>query len=303
MPKKGGKFRINEDIRVREVRLVGADGEMVGVVPIDRAQADAKEADMDLVEVSPNAEPPVCKILDYGKFKYEEKKREHEAKKKQRGGDFKEIRLRPKTDTHDRNIKLDRARRFLREGSRVQVTLLFRGREMQHISRGSEVLNAVAKELEDVAKVERYANRDGRRMHMSLMPKPGVVKPLKKVEKTEKEIEAAKAAKIEKSKKARAAAEAKELEKTDKVETVEKPPEAEVGAEVGAKEEQPAKTDGSPDAPEAPEADSVTSEADPVSSEAGPDASEAGSVTSEAGPVTNEAGPDETAPGATGAAE
>ena len=186
MPKKSGKFRVNEEIRIRQVRLVDKDGEMVGVVPTEEALAAAKEADMDLVEVSPNADPPVCKILDYGKFKYEEKKREHEAKKKQRGGDFKEIRLRPKTDTHDRQIKLDRARRFLREGNRVQVTLLFRGREMQHISQGSEVLNAIAKELEDVAKIERYANRDGRRMHMSLMPKPGL-KPLKKAEKKQEE--------------------------------------------------------------------------------------------------------------------
>jgi len=171
------------------VRLVNENGEMVGVVPLEEAQAAAKQADMDLVEVSPNADPPVCKILDYGKFKYEEKKREHEAKKKQRGGDFKEIRLRPKTDTHDRQIKLDRARRFLREGNRVQVTLMFRGREMQHISHGNEVLNAIAKELEDVAKIERYANRDGRRMFISLMPKPGL-KPPPKAKKADEKQEA-----------------------------------------------------------------------------------------------------------------
>jgi len=221
MPKKSGKFRVNEEIRIRQVRLVDKDGEMVGVVPTDEARAAAAEADMDLVEVSPNADPPVCKILDYGKFKYEEKKREHEAKKKQRGGDFKEIRLRPKTDTHDRQIKLDRARRFLREGNRVQVTLLFRGREMQHISRGSEVLNAVAKELEDVAKVERYANRDGRRMHMSLMPKPGLKPPAKKEEKSEEAVAAAKAAKAEKSARAKRAALAKMAAMAEKSEKVE----------------------------------------------------------------------------------
>ncbi|MHC5056335.1 MAG: translation initiation factor IF-3 [Planctomycetota bacterium] len=231
MPKKGGKFRINEDIRIRQVRLVDKDGEMVGVVPIEEAQASAKEADMDLVEVSPNADPPVCKILDYGKFKYEEKKREHEAKKKQRGGDFKEIRLRPKTDTHDRNIKLDRARRFLREGNRVQVTLMFRGREMQHISRGSEILNAVAKELEDVAKIERYANRDGRRMHMSLMPKPGLKPPPKKAEKEEKPGK-----------------EAEPEKKPQKEAEAEKKPEKE---DEGEKAKEPVKVDGNPAASEA----------------------------------------------------
>jgi len=243
MPKKGGKFRVNEDIRIRQVRLVDKDGEMVGVVPTDEARAAAREADMDLVEVSPNADPPVCKILDYGKFKYEEKKREHEAKKKQRGGDFKEIRLRPKTDTHDRQIKLDRARRFLREGNRVQVTLLFRGREMQHISRGSEVLNAIAKELEDVAKIERYANRDGRRMHMSLMPKPGLKPPAKKTEKSEKAVEAAKAAKAEKSAKAKKAALAKIAAEADNTEAAEQPPEE--------KEEPPTNVDGGTVASEA----------------------------------------------------
>jgi len=226
MPKKSGKFRVNEEIRIRQVRLVDKDGEMVGVVPTEEALAAAREADMDLVEVSPNADPPVCKILDYGKFKYEEKKREHEAKKKQRGGDFKEIRLRPKTDTHDRQIKLDRARRFLREGNRVQVTLLFRGREMQHISQGSEVLNAIAKELEDVAKIERYANRDGRRMHMSLMPKPGLKPPAKKEEKSEESIAAAKAAKAEKSAKAKRAALAKMAAMAEKTEKGEQAPEA-----------------------------------------------------------------------------
>ncbi len=182
MPKKSGKHRINEEIRLRQVRLVDKDGEMVGVVPIEQAMETAGESGLDLVEVSPNADPPVCKILDYGKFMYEEKKREHEAKKKQRGGDFKEIRLRPKTDIHDRMIKLDRARRFLMDGDRVQVTLMFRGREMQHLSRGNEILNEVAKELEDVAKVERHVSRDGRRMHMSLMPKPGLKPPPKKAE-------------------------------------------------------------------------------------------------------------------------
>lgn len=145
---------------------------MIGVVPIERAQEVARENELDLVEVSPNAEPPVCKVLDYGKFKYEQKKREHEAKRKQSGGDMKEVRFRPKTDTHDRQIKIARARRFLQEGHRVQVTLLFRGREMQHARELTDsVLNEVASELGDIAKIERAINREGKRAFMSLMPK------------------------------------------------------------------------------------------------------------------------------------
>jgi translation initiation factor IF-3 len=146
---------------------------MVGVVPVEEAQQMAREAGVDLVEVSPNADPPVCKILDYGKFKYEQQKRDHDARKRQRGGELKEVRFRPKTDTHDRQIKLDRARAFLEDGHRVQFTMMFRGREMQHRELGTEFLKEVVKGFEDVAKVESSLRSEGRRMHILLMPKPG----------------------------------------------------------------------------------------------------------------------------------
>jgi translation initiation factor IF-3 len=178
-PRTTGGFRINEEIRIRQVRLVAEDGEMVGVVPAEDALRRAREAALDLVEVSPNADPPVCKILDYGKFKYEQKKRDHEAKRKQRGGDFKEIRFRPKTEKHDLDIKMNRVRHFLEQGDRVQITMVFRGREMQHASMAGEALNRFAKELEDVAKVERPFSREGRRAFIGLMPKPGLKKPSK----------------------------------------------------------------------------------------------------------------------------
>ena len=179
MPKKPGGFRVNEEIRIRQVRLVDVDGEMVGIVPTEEALAKAREAALDLVEVSPNAQPPVCKILDYGKFKYEQKKRDHEAKRKQRGGDFKEIRFRPKTDDHDLGIKMNKVRHFLEQGDRVQVTMVFRGREMQHVGMAGPRLNEVAKMLEDVAKVERPYSREGRRAFIGLMPKPGLKKETK----------------------------------------------------------------------------------------------------------------------------
>ena len=172
--KRGGGFRINEEIRIREGRLIKEDGEMMGVVPTEDAQQMASDAGLDLVEVSPNADPPVCKILDYGKYKYEQQKQEHETRKRQRGGELKEVRFRPKTDTHDKQIKVDRARAFLEDGHRVQLTMMFRGREMQHRNLGVEILTGVAKGLEDIAKLERHLRSEGRRMHLLLMPKPGL---------------------------------------------------------------------------------------------------------------------------------
>lgn len=174
MPRKDGEFRINEEIRVRAVRLVDQEGHMAGIVPSEEALKLARDAELDLVEVSPNADPPVCKILDYGKFKYERKKREHEAKRRQHGGSFKEVRFRIRTDTHDREIKINRARAFLMDGNRVQVTIMFRGREMQHLHLGEEALKRVVKELADVSKVERAQAKMGRRMFLTLMPKPGL---------------------------------------------------------------------------------------------------------------------------------
>jgi translation initiation factor IF-3 len=149
---------------------------MAGIVPTEEAFQRARDAALDLVEVSPNADPPVCKILDYGKFKYEQKKRDHEAKRKQRGGDFKEIRFRPKTERHDLSIKMAQVRKFLMQGDRVQITMVFRGREMQHFSMADRVLTELVKEFEDIAKVERSTTREGRRAFVSLMPKPGLKK-------------------------------------------------------------------------------------------------------------------------------
>ena len=171
--KRGGGFRINEEIRIQQVRLVDAEGQMQGVVPAEVALQQAQEAGLDLVEVSPNADPPVCKILDYGKFKYEQQKRDHEARRRHKGGELKEVRFRPKTDTHDREIKLNRARAFLQSGHRVQLTMLFRGREMQHRDLGGNMLREIAKDFEQVAKVEQGLRSEGRRMHLTLIPKPG----------------------------------------------------------------------------------------------------------------------------------
>ncbi len=201
-PRKDGGFRVNEDIRISQIRLVDQDGEMVGVVPKEEGLALAREHNLDLVEVSPNADPPVCKVLDYGKFKYEQKKREHEAKKKHRRGDFKEVRFRPKTDTHDRDIKLHRAKSFLAEGDRVQITLMFRGREMQHASALSrEILSKIAKELDAYAKIERHISREGRRASMSLIAKPGAEKLFAEEEKERLEREKQAKEKVEQRKK------------------------------------------------------------------------------------------------------
>jgi len=153
------------------VRLVGADGEMIGVVHIRDALRAAEEAGLDLVEVSPNAEPPVCKILDYGKYKYELQKKKNEARKKQKVIDVKEIKLRPNIDDNDYQVKLRNARRFIEEGDKVKVTMRFRGREMAHQELGMDVLVRVRDELEALAKVEQMPKVEGRQMIMVLAPR------------------------------------------------------------------------------------------------------------------------------------
>ncbi|MEX2644564.1 MAG: translation initiation factor IF-3 [Acetobacterales bacterium] len=162
---------MNEDIDVRQVRLVDAEGEMVGVVSLQDALARAGEAGLDLVEVSPNAEPPVCKILDYGKFKYEEQKKKHDARKKQKTIDIKEIKLRPNIDQHDYDVKMRNVRRFLTEGDKVKVTLRFRGREMAHTDLGMKVLERVREEMDELAKVEQFPKMEGRQMIMVMAPR------------------------------------------------------------------------------------------------------------------------------------
>lgn len=169
-PKREGP-RINEDIEVSEVRLVAEDGEQVGVVSLDLALQRAADAGLDLVEVSPNAEPPVCKIIDYGKLKYQEQKKKNEARKKQKTIEVKEIKLRPNIDTHDYDVKMRSARRFIDEGDKVKVTLRFRGREMAHQDLGAQVLERVRGELDEIAKVEQMPKMEGRQMVMVMSPR------------------------------------------------------------------------------------------------------------------------------------
>jgi translation initiation factor IF-3 len=163
-------FRVNEDIRVKEVRLIGAEGENVGVVSSDEARNMAREANLDLVEVAPNADPPVCRIMDFGKFLYERTKKEREARKSQTKVEVKEIRLRPKTNVHHRGFKVRDARRWLETGMKVKVRIRFRGREIDYLDLALVDLKEVAEELSDVAQVEQAPALEGRSMLMVLAP-------------------------------------------------------------------------------------------------------------------------------------
>ena len=162
---------INEMIEVAEVRLIGADGEQVGVVTRDNALDRAANIGLDLVIVADNADPPVCKIMDYGKFKYEEQKKKNEARKKQKTIDVKEIKLRPNIDSHDYDVKMRSMEKFLGEGDKVKVTMRFRGREMAHQNLGLDVLHRVRDDLEEKSKIEQFPKMEGRQMVMVLAPK------------------------------------------------------------------------------------------------------------------------------------
>lgn len=159
---------INEQIRDREVRVIGPDGEQLGIMSAKEAYLKARDADLDLVKIAPTAKPPVCKIINYGKFRYDQARKEKEAKKKQRTIDVKEIRLSPNIDTNDLNTKANQARKFLSKGDKVKVTLRFRGREMAHKDVGREVLNAFYEKLEDIAVIDKEAKMEGRSMIMFL---------------------------------------------------------------------------------------------------------------------------------------
>jgi translation initiation factor IF-3 len=163
--------RINDAIRAREVRLIDEQGENVGVVSRLDAQERATKAGLDLVEVSPDAEPPVCKILDYGKFKYQEQKKAAEARKNQKIVEIKEIKMRPSIDDHDYDVKMRAIKRFFEEGDKVKVTLRFRGREMAHQELGYDLLQKVKGELVELSKVESEPRLEGRQMVMVLAPK------------------------------------------------------------------------------------------------------------------------------------
>ena len=164
------EYRINEAIRAREVRLIGPDGKNVGVVPITEARKIAQDAELDLVEVAPNAAPPVCRVLNYGKFLYEKAKKEREARKTQTKVEVKEIRLRPKTSEHHRSFKIRNARRWLTEGKKVLARIRFRGREITYPEIGMEDLRQIAEELSDVGKIEQAPKMEGRMMFMMLAP-------------------------------------------------------------------------------------------------------------------------------------
>ncbi|EPV0788998.1 translation initiation factor IF-3 [Proteus mirabilis] len=176
---KGGKRiqstrrnRINGEIRAHEVRLTGLDGEQIGVVSLKEALEKAEEAGADLVEISPNAEPPVCRIMDYGKFLYEKSKTLKEQKKKQKVIQVKEVKFRPGTDEGDYQVKLRNLIRFLEDGDKAKVTLRFRGREMAHQQIGMEMLNRIREDLDELASVESFPNKiEGRQMIMVLAPK------------------------------------------------------------------------------------------------------------------------------------
>lgn len=163
--------RLNDSIRVREVRLIDAEGNNVGVVETSDALERAAAAGMDLVEISPDASPPVCKILDYGKFKYQEQKKAAEARKKQKIVEVKEIKMRPGIDEHDYDVKMRSMKRFFEEGDKVKVTLRFRGREMAHQQIGRDLLLRVKADVEDCAKVESEPRLEGRQMVMVLAPR------------------------------------------------------------------------------------------------------------------------------------
>ena len=162
---------INEKIRDREVRVIGEDGAQLGVMQTADAMKLAQEAELDLVKIAPGAKPPVCKIIDYGKYKYEQTRKEKEAKKKQKTVEIKEVRLSPNIDTNDLNTKVNNAKKFISKGNKVKVTLRFRGREMAHVQQSKHILDDFAKQLEDVATVEKAAKLEGRNMSMVLAEK------------------------------------------------------------------------------------------------------------------------------------
>ena len=163
--------RKNEEIDVPEVRLIGADGEQVGVVALDVAMATAADNSLDLVEISPNAEPPVCKIMDHGRFQFENNKKQHSAKKKQKTVQIKEIKFRPGTEDGDYQVKLRSLVKFLENGDKTKITLRFRGREMAHRELGAQLLKRVEADLSELATVEQFPKLEGRQMVMVMAPR------------------------------------------------------------------------------------------------------------------------------------
>ena len=178
-------MRINRRIRVSPVRLIGPDGEQIGIVPTSEAYNRAQELGLDLVEVSPNSRPPVCRIMDFGKYKYELSKKDKLAKKKQHVFQLKEMRYRPKIDEHDYQFKTKHVREFLESGSKVKAFVLYRGREMAHIELGRKILDRLIEDMSDIAVVDVQPKLEGRNMNMILSPKPEILKKVQ-AEKTQK---------------------------------------------------------------------------------------------------------------------
>lgn len=162
---------INEQIRDREIRVIGSDGEQLGIMSARDAMKLARDAELDLVKIAPNAKPPVCKIIDYGKYRYELARKEKEAKKKQKTMEVKEVRLSPNIDVNDLNTKANQARKFITKGDKVKVTLRFRGRELAHINYSKQILDSFYEKLEDVAVVDKAPKMEGRSMVMFLSEK------------------------------------------------------------------------------------------------------------------------------------
>jgi len=163
-------LRINREIRSLQVRLIGKDGKQVGVVTIEQALTQSKQDGLDLVEISPNAKPPVCKVIDYGKFRYQMTKKERESKKAQHQAKLKEVKVKPNIDEHDLQVKIKRAREFIGKGNKVRVTCMFRGREMAHQGLGQKVALRIAEELNDIAQTESPPKQMGRNFSLVLAP-------------------------------------------------------------------------------------------------------------------------------------
>ena len=186
---RGPQIRVNHRIRVPEVRVVAEDGSNLGVLPTEEALRRAQSKNLDLVEVNPKSSPPVCKILDFGKYKYEEKKRQREAKRRQTTIEVKEIKLRPKTDDHDLQVKVRAARKFFEAGNKVKVICRFRGREITHPERARMQLDYIHSEVEDLATLEQQPTMEGRTMTIILAPRPHVMQRLSQ-EKAKREADA-----------------------------------------------------------------------------------------------------------------
>jgi translation initiation factor IF-3 len=172
---RSNRININRNIRAKEVRVIDPDGNQIGVIPTYKAIAVANDFGLDLVEISPNADPPVCKIMDYGRYKYELTKKKQEAKKKQTTFQLKEIKVRPKTGAHDLNTKITHIKKFINRKDKVKVTVIFRGREITLTQQGRKLLEKIVQETEEIASVEQHPKFEGRTMVMVLAPKPAII--------------------------------------------------------------------------------------------------------------------------------